>query len=141
MGDARKKQEEAPAPAGRAAKEAPKAQRRAAPRPKKELVRKSPSAGAVPEPSPAPPEPDHGPAPPPASAYEAMLGFANAAFRQNLETSARLARCKSPLEIFAAQTAHAAALTQSFIAASLKLMHAGSAAAPWTPWKPRAGSQ
>jgi len=67
----------------------------------------------------------------PASAYEAMVGFANAAMRQNLETGAKLARCKSPMEALAAQTAHAAALTQTFIAMSLKLMQLGFSTARW----------
>ena len=66
-----------------------------------------------------------------AAAYEAMLGFASAAFRQNLETSARLARCKSPIEAMATQTAHAVALTQSCIAISLKLMQLGFSSASW----------
>ncbi|MGH7125194.1 MAG: phasin family protein [Stellaceae bacterium] len=76
-------------------------------------------------------------APSSASAYEAMMGFASATLRQNLETSARLARCKSPMEVLAAQTAHAAALTQSFIATSLKLMQSGFSSAPWTLPKAR----
>ncbi len=71
------------------------------------------------------------------NAYEAMMGVASATLRQNLETGARLARCKTPMEVLAAQTAHAAALTQSFIAASFKLMHAGLPGTPWAPLKPR----
>ncbi|HXP73589.1 MAG TPA: hypothetical protein VN823_05535 [Stellaceae bacterium] len=66
-----------------------------------------------------------------AAAYEAMLGFASAAFRQNLETGAKLARCKSPIEAMATQTAHAVALTQSCIAVSLKLMQLGFSSASW----------
>jgi hypothetical protein len=138
MGDSRKVQEEAPAKAKRGAKDASKA-RHAMSKPKKEPMREAPTAVAALEPAPS--EPDPKPAPNPTSAYEAMLGFANAAFRQNLETGAQLARCKSPLEILAVQTTHAAALTQSFIAASLKLMQASSPVAPWALRRPRDGSQ
>jgi hypothetical protein len=66
-----------------------------------------------------------------ATAYEAMMGFASATLRQNLETGAKLARCKSPLEAFAAQTAHAAATTQNLIAVSLKLMQLGFSTGWW----------
>ncbi len=57
-----------------------------------------------------------------------MIGFASATFRQNLETGARLARCKSPMEALAAQAAHAMALAQNYIAVSLKLMQLGFSA-------------
>jgi hypothetical protein len=67
----------------------------------------------------------------PATAYEAMMGFASATLRQNLETSAKLARCKSPMEALAAQTAHAAAIAQNFTAISLKLMQLGFSTAWW----------
>jgi hypothetical protein len=60
-----------------------------------------------------------------------MLGFASATLRQNMETGAKLARCTSPMEVLAAQTAHAAAVTQSFIAVSLKLMQLGFSTASW----------
>ena len=59
------------------------------------------------------------------------MGFASATLRQNLETGAKLARCTSPMEALAAQTAHAAAITQSFIAVSLKLMQLGFSTASW----------
>lgn len=58
----------------------------------------------------------------PKSVYEAVAQFAHAAMRQNLETGARLASCRSPAEILAAQAAHATALTQSFFAISMRLM-------------------
>jgi hypothetical protein len=61
-----------------------------------------------------------------------VAGFASATLRQNLETGTRLARCKSPMDVLAAQTAHAAALTQNFIAVSLKLMQLGFSSARWT---------
>jgi hypothetical protein len=140
IGDSPKAKQEARAVASPPVQDAPKKERRAAPKPKPEPARAAPTSAVAAEPEPMAAEADHKPRTSPASAYEAMLGFANAALRQNLETSARLARCKSPLEVVAAQTAHAAALTQSFIAASLKLMQAGLPGAPWTPWKPRAGS-
>jgi hypothetical protein len=139
MGDSRKVQEEARATASRATRRAAKNSRRAAPKPTKEPAREASAAVAAPEPIAS--EPDREPAPSRSSAYEAMLGFASAALKQNLETGARLARCKSPMEIVAAQMAHAAGLTQSFIAASLKLMEAGLPGAPWTPWRARADSQ
>jgi hypothetical protein len=69
----------------------------------------------------------------PATAYEAVAGFASATLRQNLETSARLARCKSPMEALAAQAAHATAITQNFIAVSLKLMQLGLSPASSAP--------
>ncbi len=139
MGDSRKVQQEAPAAAARAVKGAAKKPRHAAPQAKKEPVREAPAAIAAPPPTAS--EPNHEPAPSPSSVYEAMLGFANAALKQNLETGARLARCKSPLEVIATQAAHAAALTQSFMAASLKLMQASLPATRWTPpWNPRASS-
>jgi len=134
MGDARKVQHSVKS----AAKAAPKKHRPDAPKPKREPVHEAPITAAAPEPPRS--EPAHERMPKPASAYEAMLGFANAALRQNPETGARLAQCKSPLEVVAAQTAHAAALTQSFIAASLQLMQAGLPAGPWALRKPRADS-
>ena len=70
------------------------------------------------------------------TAYEAMMNFANATLRQNMETGARLARCKSPMEALAAQTAHAAALTQNLFAVSLKLMQLGFSSASWTTLRP-----
>ena len=88
--------------------------------------------------APAAPEPrasERTPAATPANAYEAMAGFASATLRQNMEMSARLARCKSPMEAFAAQTAHAAALTRTFIAVSLQLMQLGFSTASWASLK------
>jgi len=91
------------------------------------------------QPSPAPaerpsaPEYDRTTVTSPATAYEALIGFASATLRQNIETGARLARCKSPMEALAAQTAHAAALAQNLFAVSIKLMQASVAPASWTP--------
>src|SRR5262249_27906459 len=86
-------------------------------------------------PAAAAPERDRAAMPSPASPYATIMGLASATLRQNLETGARLARCKSPMEVLAAQTAHAAALTQTFFAASLKLMQLGWSGAQWTaPW-------
>ena len=79
------------------------------------------------------PERPSAPAASPATAYEAMVGFASATLRQNMETGAKLARCKSPAEVLAAQAAHATALTQNFIAVSLKLMQLGFSGASWLP--------
>lgn len=99
------------------------------------------------EPAPPPPArpsaPEPGPAAiaAPATAYETMLNFATVALRQNMEAGARLARCKTPMEALAMQTAHAAALTQSFFAASLKLMQFGLPGAPWAGLKPRNDAQ
>jgi len=73
-----------------------------------------------------------------------LVGFANATLRQNLETGARLARSKSPMEALAAQAAHATALAQNFIAVSLKLMELGLSSASWLPsyWsRPRSEAQ
>jgi Phasin protein len=73
-----------------------------------------------------------------------MMGFANAALRQNLETGAKLARCKSPMEAMAAQTAHALAVTQNYIAISLKLMQLGFSTAGWSASlrpEPRSGDR
>ena len=109
------------------AKQAPRRAKpqKAAAREPSSAVRSSPAA--VPEPR----EAERASAASPASAYQAMIGFANATLRQNLETGAKLARCKSPMEALAAQTAHAAALTQTFIAMSLKLMQLGFSTASW----------
>ena len=102
--------------------------------------RAAPKSKAAVAPNPAPPaRPQAEPTPErqtdvvasPATAYEAMMGFASATLRQNLETSAKLARCKSPLEALAAQTAHAAAIAQNFTAISLKLMQLGFSTAWW----------
>ena len=67
----------------------------------------------------------------PKSVYDAMAEFARTAMRQNLETGARLAGCKSPVEILAAQTAHAASLAQSFFAISMRLMQLSLSTATW----------
>src|SRR5262249_8779877 len=94
-----------------------------------------PPAQPAPAPAPAPaPSPQRGgaTAPSPATAYDAMVGFASAALRQNLDLGARLARCTSPMEAFAAQTAHAATFAQNLFVVSLKLMQLGVAAAAWT---------
>ena len=92
--------------------------------------RKTPAPPPAPEPVAAarerPPEPSR-----PNGVYEVMAQFAHAAMRQNLETGARLAGCKSPVEILAAQTAHAAALTQSFFAISMRLMQLSLSSAAW----------
>ena len=91
----------------------------------------------VPSPSRQVPEPvaaarEHAPASPrPKGIYDAMAEFAHAAMRQNLETGARLASCKSPADVLAAQTAHAAALTQSFFAISMRLMQLSVSAGTW----------
>jgi len=74
----------------------------------------------------------------PATAYEAMMSFANATMRQNIETGARLARCKSPMEALAAQTAHAAAVTQNLFTVALRLMQLGLSPASWAAI-PRSG--
>ena len=74
----------------------------------------------------------------PATAYAAMMSFATTAMRQNMEVGARLAQCKTPMEALAMQTAHAAALTQSFFTASLKMMQFGL---PWAALKLRNDSQ
>ena len=95
----------------------------------------SPAARPHPASAPEPGSSERAPAATPANAYEAMAGFASATLRQNLEMSARLARCKSPMEAFAAQTAHAAALTQTFIAVSLQLMRLGFSTANWASLK------
>jgi len=87
--------------------------------------------------APVEPKRGYGPAPAPATPYEAIMSFANATLRQNMETSARLARCKSPMEAIAAQTAHAAAITRSFIAVSLRLMQLGFAPVAWRSGSPR----
>ena len=60
-----------------------------------------------------------------AAAWEVIAGLASATLRQNLETGVRLAQCKSPMDVLAAQTAHAMALTQKYIAVSLQLMLLG----------------
>lgn len=86
---------------------------------------------AVPPARPSAPEPNRATIAVPTTAYEAMMSFATAALRQNMEAGARLARCKTPMEALAMQTAHAAALTQSFFTASLKLMQVGLPGAPW----------
>jgi len=67
----------------------------------------------------------------PATAYEAVMSFASATLRQNMETGARLARCKSPMEALATQTAHATAMAQSLFAVSLKLMQLGFTSTSW----------
>jgi hypothetical protein len=91
------------------------------------------------KPAPAAPERNRASTPGPASAYEALMGLASATLRQNLETGARLARCKTPMEILAAQTAHATALTQSFIAASLEMMRLAMSGDRWAPLKRSGG--
>ena len=108
-------------------KKAPAKSRRTGSKATKEIARE-----AVPtlEHPPAPPERDHE-APMPADPYEALMGLASAALRQNIETGARLARCKTPMEVLAAQTAHATALTQSLIAASLKMMQLSLSGVRW----------
>ncbi|HKX11119.1 MAG TPA: phasin family protein [Stellaceae bacterium] len=110
------------------AKKAPKKARHAVAKAPKEVAR-----DVVPpaEPTPAPPEREHAATPIPANPYEALMGLASAAMRQNLETGARLARCKTPMEVLAAQTAHATALTQSFIAASLRMMQLSLSGVRW----------
>jgi len=60
-----------------------------------------------------------------------MMSFASATLRQNMETGARLARCKSPMEALATQTAHATAVAQGLFAVSLKLMQLGFTSANW----------
>ena len=98
-------------------------------------LRPAAKAGKAAEPAaaapPLPPEPRPAAVASPATAYEAMMSFASAALRQNMETGARLARCKSPLEVLAAQTAHAAALAQSFFAISMRLMQLSLSAEAW----------
>ena len=97
---------------------------------------------AMPEPTPAPRpkaaaplERQRAAAPSPATAYEAMMSFASATMRQNMETGARLARCKSPMEALATQTAHATAMAQSLFAVSLKLMQLGFTSTNWASLK------
>lgn len=82
-------------------------------------------------PAPAPPAREHAATPIPANPYEALMGLASATLRQNIEAGVRLARCKTPMEILAMQTAHATALTQSFVAASLKMMQLSLSVARW----------
>ena len=100
---------------------------RPAPKTKKEAARETIPAAPPPETKHERPA-----APNPANAYEAMMSFANATLRQNIETSARLARCKSPMEALAAQTAHAAAVAQNLITVSLRLMQLGLSPESWT---------
>jgi len=100
---------------------------RPAPKTKKEAARETIPAAPPPEPKHERPA-----APNPATAYEAMMSFANAVLRQNIETSARLTRCKSPMEALAAQTAHAAAVAQNLINVSLRLMQLGLSPVSWT---------
>lgn len=111
------------------AKAPPAKRSRAAPKAKKPAPREAlpaaPTAVAV------EPKREREPAPSPATAYEAMMSFANATLRQNIDTGARLARCKSPMEALAAQTAHAAAVTQNLINVSLRLMGLGLSPANW----------
>jgi hypothetical protein len=91
----------------------------------------APPARPAIEPTPTPTERQIDAVANPATAYAAMMGFASATLRQNLETGAKLARCTSPMEALAAQTAHAAAITQNFIAVSLKLMQLSFSTASW----------
>jgi hypothetical protein len=107
--------------------------RKSAPKPRPaSAARSAPSAPAPAERAvePVAAAPEHPPARPP-SVYDAMAQFAQAAFKQNLETGVRLAGCKSPAEILAAQTAYATALTQSFFAASLRLMQLSLSPGSW----------
>ena len=104
---------------------------RAASKAKREAVRK-PAASPQSKPA-ALPAREGATVASPTTAYDAMAGIASATLRQNLETSARLARCKSPMEALAAQAAHATAITQNFIAVSLKLMQLALSPASWAP--------
>jgi hypothetical protein len=109
-------------------KKAPKKAQHAVAKAAKEVAR---PAVAPAEATPAPPEREHAAPSIPGNPYEALMGFASATLLQNIETSARLARCKTPMEILAAQTAHATALMQSFIAASLKMMQLNLSGVRW----------
>jgi hypothetical protein len=109
-------------------KKAPKKAQHAVAKAAKEAAR---LAVAPAEAAPAPPEREHAAPSIPGNPYEALMGFASATLRQNIETSARLARCKTPMEILAVQTTHATALTQSFIAASLKMMQLSLSGVRW----------
>jgi hypothetical protein len=107
---------------------APPVERRSRPAPK---TKKEAAREAIPAAPPPEPRHERPAAPNPASAYEAMMSFANATLRQNIETGARLARCKSPMEALAAQSAHAAAVAQNLITVSLRLMQLGLSPASW----------
>ena len=119
----------AEAPAKRSRKPAPKAQKEPPP---PAFSRAPERSEPAPKPLAATLEPPPADTARPTTPYEAMAQFAAATLRQNLETGARLARCKSPMEVFAAQTAHAAALAQSFFAVSLRLMQVSPYARSWT---------
>jgi len=119
--------------------ESPKGPPKASPQAKRSRPAPTAKKEAAPETIPAAPptEPKHErpAATNPATAYQAMMSFANATLRQNIETSARLGRCKSPMEAFAAQTAHAAAVMQNLITVSLRLMQLSLSPASWTALK------
>jgi outer membrane biosynthesis protein TonB len=104
---------------------------RPAPKAKKKVATREPTPAPRPEAA-APRERERVVATSPATAYEAMMSFASATLRQNMETGARLARCKSPMEALATQTAHATAVAQSLFAVSLKLMQLGFSSASWS---------
>ncbi|HLJ18656.1 MAG TPA: hypothetical protein VKU84_00575 [Stellaceae bacterium] len=118
-----------------------------APKPSPPKPRAAPKAKRAAEPAAPPPERPSAPEPSraaiaaPATPYDAMMSFANATLRQNMEAGARLAQCKTPMEALAIQTGHLATLTQSFYAASLKLMHADWAGAPWLRLRSRIDPQ
>jgi hypothetical protein len=130
-GTAREAIGEAPAKRSEAPPVAPPAKQPRAVAPKRKRA-------AMPEPTPAPRPEAAAPlerrraaTPSAAAAYEAMMSFASATMRQNMETGARLARCKSPMEALATQTAHATAMAQSLFAVSLKLMQLGFTSTNW----------
>src|SRR5438477_13001972 len=109
--------------------EPPIKQARPAPKAKKVVT---PEPTPAPRPETVPPrEPERVAARSPATAYEAMMSFASATLRQNMETCARLARCKSPMAPLAPQTAHATAVAQSLFVVSLKLMQLGFTSTNW----------
>ena len=125
VGTAHEAMGEAPKAQPEPAKKAPTKPRRAVAKTVNAVVREVPP---IVEPIPVPQD-RLGPIPP--SPYEALMGLASATMRQNLETGARLARCRTPMEVLAAQTAHATALTQSLFAASLKMMQLSLSGVRW----------
>lgn len=108
-----------------------KALRKPQPKAAKAAKEAAPQVVSQAEPAPAPPERERAATPIPPNPYEALMGLASATLRQNIEAGARLARCKTPMEVLAIQAAHATALTQSFIATSIKMMQLSLSGTRW----------